>query len=1100
MAAVAWAELLSLDPNFHEVPVPGIRIEHRDVMIGRGAGCGVVIPIPSISGEHCMVSFRVSASSGKKEPYIVDKSTNGTLINKKRIEKDKRKLLKSGDIISLANDLHFRFVSHLDAVDVSKVTAFVSPTPSPATPSQLQQLQQPQQPQQPQPSQQPSPSPSQTISYAPPSALLQQLQQQLQHSTGSLYVASSSPVAAPAPQPHHSPAATFAALFTPPTQSQPAQPQVQQPFQQQPFQQQPQQPFQPPSFPVQSQPTFVTSPELTANGILAHAGEGVAILMNPDLARLLVLKQTLRVCEYGWLHEFGRLGGLVLLFDLFNELERRSNPDPLHLKMMQRTMTCLTVLINEPLFLEPLLNSPALLPNLVSWLNNPVTPVKVRVQTIQILASIAVFSAEGHAAVCEAFRSSMEYWGERYRFRLLANLLVMEDSVPLRVASLGLANALICFSQPTRLRQHIRDEFLAVNFESLLQVLKRLHEPELNLQITTFENSRLEDSRELLAGSFEDPKIVLHSLLAKTTYTPAYQTLNTILHTLHELPDPSSPEGCSAWARLDQQFRSSSSAVAEAAPVTPTSSAGADAALLAQHSEQIAALKQAHQEALERERAKYQELVEVSTAQKASDNAIIAHLHACVAEAESQKSAQVLLAASAAERPRSFRQSSSASLHDTSMTVPIHSQRVSACVPSRPMTKVLWSKIPPSSIGTGSMWAQKPWEKVPLEVQVLEGRFSLVDPVAQVSSVNRNVSALLGAHRCSQTFALLEDLKLSPEAFHAKINSVNFSSISLVDYQQLSQNMLSRDDLTLIDQLSKEPSFNLSALPADERFWVLAAKSPFFDLRIHVIVRLLSIPDQLQETARGCTQVISACAEIRGSATLSELIIFVLAIGNFCNYNPAAPGCGYADAFKLEYLPKLSNIRSIDGSDLFQYLAGFLSSMGAPHLLRLKNELAHLDQAARLNVKELSAAFSKYTEKLSGLTSVIRELTSVDASFAQAVASPFAALQMNLASLKSDVFRMDHSLETLSEHLAIPRSDPSFKSVFSALSEFVAKLSKASHAISRHSVTADTNDTISADLSLTVKRQQLLEKAYRAVRKGDIKNQAPPGKYRLPPM
>eukprot|EP01012_Entosiphon_sulcatum_P008187 TRINITY_DN14351_c1_g1_i1.p1 TRINITY_DN14351_c1_g1~~TRINITY_DN14351_c1_g1_i1.p1 ORF type:complete len:456 (-),score=68.29 TRINITY_DN14351_c1_g1_i1:19-1344(-) len=88
---VPWGELCSKSPAL----LPTIFLVDSPHVIGRGAECSTTINNPSISSRH----LRLEKVEGGAR--VVDSSTNGTFLNRARLEKEKPADIKPGDELSL---------------------------------------------------------------------------------------------------------------------------------------------------------------------------------------------------------------------------------------------------------------------------------------------------------------------------------------------------------------------------------------------------------------------------------------------------------------------------------------------------------------------------------------------------------------------------------------------------------------------------------------------------------------------------------------------------------------------------------------------------------------------------------------------------------------------------------------------------------------------------------------------------------------------------------------------------------------------------------------------------------------------------------------
>src|SRR5438132_5312756 len=75
-------------------PAPALTFDGPRVVIGRGAGCDVRLPEPSVSQRHATVR-----TSGSDWVVVDEGSTNGTFVGETKLAPKTPRPLKSGDMV-----------------------------------------------------------------------------------------------------------------------------------------------------------------------------------------------------------------------------------------------------------------------------------------------------------------------------------------------------------------------------------------------------------------------------------------------------------------------------------------------------------------------------------------------------------------------------------------------------------------------------------------------------------------------------------------------------------------------------------------------------------------------------------------------------------------------------------------------------------------------------------------------------------------------------------------------------------------------------------------------------------------------------------------
>lgn len=121
------AKLVIRNISSQEAPMEKVIPPELDILtIGRHPSSNIYLASSHISKEHALI-VREGGSF-----FIIDKSSNGTLINQARIEKNSRVLLQTGQVIALG-EFQLTFISEPEPVSVSTKTsvAEVSPVQAP---------------------------------------------------------------------------------------------------------------------------------------------------------------------------------------------------------------------------------------------------------------------------------------------------------------------------------------------------------------------------------------------------------------------------------------------------------------------------------------------------------------------------------------------------------------------------------------------------------------------------------------------------------------------------------------------------------------------------------------------------------------------------------------------------------------------------------------------------------------------------------------------------------------------------------------------------------------------------------------------------------
>jgi dishevelled associated activator of morphogenesis len=256
---------------------------------------------------------------------------------------------------------------------------------------------------------------------------------------------------------------------------------------------------------------------------------------------------SLRTSHLKWVASFVELDGVTTLFDMFRIMSDSVRDADLHtdlvvtVKALLNTgVGCSSVMAHE---------------HAVSLIARSLHTANLRTKTIvlEVLGAMCLLP-DGHRTVLAAFDALTDYLHERTRFQaLMTDLMVERDSgtrsMAFRVAAMAFINAIICSGvgkDNVEFRVHLRNEFILLGLEELVDYLQRFEDANLAAQLEVFDEFYNSDS-EVMADRYqltyepdtENPEEVFNVLLKTTEGTPGRPLLTSLLNHLLLLPyDP----------------------------------------------------------------------------------------------------------------------------------------------------------------------------------------------------------------------------------------------------------------------------------------------------------------------------------------------------------------------------------------------------------------------------------------------------------------------------------------------------------------------------------------------------------------------------------
>lgn len=152
-----------------------------------------------------------------------------------------------------------------------------------------------------------------------------------------------------------------------------------------------------------------------------------------------------------------------------------------------------------------------------------------------------------------------------------------------------------------------------------------------------------------------------------------------------------------------------------------------------------------------------------------------------------------------------------------------------------------------------------------------------------------------------------------------------------------------------------------AALGKVEQFFLEVMEIPRYGARLECFLFKQRFGREAEELGAALATVRRAVAELEGSAKFRRLLEVVLRLGNFLNGGTSRGGLY---GFKLDALPKLATLKSVDGkATLMNFLADWCLAR-EPELLALGEDLPSCAAAARTPLAGWAAAFKALEAKV----------------------------------------------------------------------------------------------------------------------------------------
>ncbi|MCO5600737.1 hypothetical protein L7F22_054852 [Adiantum nelumboides] len=228
-----------------------------------------------------------------------------------------------------------------------------------------------------------------------------------------------------------------------------------------------------------------------------------------------------------------------------------------------------------------------------------------------------------------------------------------------------------------------------------------------------------------------------------------------------------------------------------------------------------------------------------------------------------------------------------------------------------------------------------------------------------------------------------------------------------------------------------------------EQFFLEMLSVPRVESKLRVFLFKLQFASQVGDLRKGLNIVNNASKEVRESLKLRQIMQTILSLGNALNQGTAR---GSAIGFKLDSLLKLTDTRAKNNKmTLMHYLCKVLSDK-LPNLLDFHKDLAHLEEASKVQLKFLAEEMQAVSKSLG---KVEQELTasendgSVSEGFQKNLKSFLAMAEADVRSLTLLYSEVGRNADALAQYFGEDPARCPFEQVVTILLNFVTMFKRA---------------------------------------------------------
>ncbi|EQC36497.1 hypothetical protein SDRG_05949 [Saprolegnia diclina VS20] len=268
--------------------------------------------------------------------------------------------------------------------------------------------------------------------------------------------------------------------------------------------------------------------------------------------------------------------------------------------------------------------------------------------------------------------------------------------------------------------------------------------------------------------------------------------------------------------------------------------------------------------------------------------------------------------------------------------------------PSTKMRNLFWTPLP-DVVVEGSIWATLDETTLSLDWSLLEREFGqeVCVKTAKTAVTKAKVVHLVDPKRQQNCSIALTRFRLSPTELCDAILSLNESLLTLERVSILEALVPTTDELDLINSYEGD----MTLLGETEKWFAAVRHVPRLPQRLQSISNQLSFASRFDDLKAKLSTLEKARSTLHAATpTLLPLLHVVLAVGNYMN-NGTARGGAYG--FKLEILPKLSQVKATSSTRTLLHVVAEVVKAKAPDALAFLSSATCLEAAATVSLPQL---------------------------------------------------------------------------------------------------------------------------------------------------
>ncbi|XP_067903801.1 protein diaphanous homolog 2 isoform X2 [Heterodontus francisci] len=299
--------------------------------------------------------------------------------------------------------------------------------------------------------------------------------------------------------------------------------------------------------------------------------------------------------------------------------------------------------------------------------------------------------------------------------------------------------------------------------------------------------------------------------------------------------------------------------------------------------------------------------------------------------------------------------------------------------PETQMRRANWSKIGPQEMTDTCFWIKAKEEKfespdlfaklvLSFATQTKVKKDDVQTEEKKTAPVKKKVKELriLDPKTAQNLSIFLGSYRIPYEEIKYIILEVDEEKLSEPMIQNLVRYLPEQKELNTLSKFKDE----YDDLCEPEQFGVVMSTVKLLQPRLNNILFKLQFEEYLNNIKPDIMNVTIACEEVKKSENFSKILELVLLVGNYMN---AGSRNAQTFGFKISYLCKLKDTKSIDQKATLMHFLAEITEEKYPEILKFTDEISHIESASKVSDQNLKSSLDAMERQIQRLQNDIKK-------------------------------------------------------------------------------------------------------------------------------